>query len=119
MLLNTEQKVRATLAPLTAGGNAATVENPRWEADDVDGEPTLTVTPDPGNALVCDFAALPLPAGTGETGLTTQVRCIFDADLGDGVREFTAVGEITVVPAEAVLGTISFGTPEPQTPPTP
>lgn len=113
MQLNTEQKVRATLAPLTAGGRPATVENPRFEADDVNGAPIVAVTPDPGNPLIAEFKALPLPEGTGETGLTTQVRCRFDADLGEGVRELVAVGEITVVPAEAVIGTISFGAPEP------
>lgn len=119
MLLNTEQKVRATLNPITAGGNPAPVQNPTWEADDVNGAPIVAVTPDPGNALVCEFRALPLPEGAPTSGLTTQVRCRFDADLGTGVRELLAVGEITVVPAEAVIGTIAFGTPEQQEPPAP
>lgn len=116
MQLNTEQKVRGTLAPVTAGGNPAPVQNPRWEADDVAGAPIVTATPDSGNPLVCEFLALALPDGT--TPLTTQVRCRFDADLGDGVRELIAIGEITVVPAEAIIGTVAFGTPEPATPPT-
>lgn len=106
MLLNTEQKVRATLAPLTAGGNAAPVENVRWEADE--GPLAVEVSDNP---LVCDFRALPL---ADENPVTMQVRCLFDADLGAGVREMVAIGEITVVPAEAVIASIAFGTPEPQ-----
>lgn len=115
MNVTTEQQVRGTLAPLTAGGNPAPVQNPRWEIDEPPTGPLFALTVEPTNPLICDFRGLTLPDGV--TPLTVQVRCRFDADLGEGVRELLAIGELTLVPAEAVIGNVAFGTPTPAEPP--
>lgn len=99
--LNTEQKVKVTVRPLTAGGQPATVDGvPGWSVS----SPvlaTLEVAPDGLSAYV--FAGQP---GVG------QVLVSADADLTSGVREIIGVLDLTVVAAEAATLELVADDPE-------
>jgi hypothetical protein len=113
MQINEEQKVSGTVQPVTAAGHPAPIDGtPAWEIDPVEGNPIATLEVDATDPKKASFTALALPDGT--LALTTQVRCRFDADLGDGVREIVAIGELTVVQAEAATAEVVFGAAEPQ-----
>lgn len=105
MQMDTDQKVSAALAILTAGGQPARVDAaPAWSVEATDIEVvTMEVAED---GLSATFTAV----GVG----TAQVTVTADADLGEGVRTITAIGAITVVPAGAAVLTLSFGEPEPK-----
>lgn len=107
--LSDEQKVSFTVNPRTQGGNPAPVH----------GDVLYTLTPDDGSAVVLtiDEASPNKRAGfvtavAGEGVRPWSLVAKFDADLGDGIREITAVGDGLVKDAEAVVSTVDFGTPE-------
>lgn len=100
-------QVSASLSITTAEGNPARVDGlPVWSLTDP-AIVTLDVAADGMSALV---------KATGEFGIT-QLTVEVDADLGEGVRSITAVGDIAVVEAEAQVVELTFGTSEPQAPP--
>ena len=100
--LNTEQKVKVTVRPLTAGGQPATVDGvPGWAVSDP-ALATLEVAPDGLSAYV--FAGQP---GTG------QVMVSADADLTAGVREIVGQLDLTVTAAEAATLLLETGSIEP------
>ena len=98
--INTEQRVRVSVIPLTAAGNPAQIDGDvAFESSD----PTVaSVEPIDANS------AWVTAAGLG----AAQISAEFDADLGDGVRTLTFTGAIEVVGAEAETAEIVFGTPE-------
>ena len=88
--LTTEQKVRVTVHPKTAGGNPAAVDGvPGWAVSDPN-LATLEIAPDGLSAYV--FAGLP---GSG------SIMVSADADLSAGVREIVGILNLTVGSAEA------------------
>lgn len=109
MLIDTEQKVTASLAILTAGGQPARVDGvPTWEVEETTGG-------DGGDVVEIAISEDGLSATFTAVGEgTAQVTVTADADLGEGVRAITAVGTITVTPAGAATLQLAFGTPEPK-----
>jgi hypothetical protein len=99
--INTEQKVKVTVAPKTAGGHDAPI----------DGGVTFTSdNPDIASIEVIDnLSAFVHGVAIGAALITAE----FDADMGDGVRDITATGAIEVVAAEAATAEIVFADPEP------
>lgn len=103
LILTDEQKVTLTLKPLTAAGNPARVDGvPVWSQSNAD-VLDLEVAAD-------GMTAVALAKGLGPS----QISVVADADLGDGVREITAVQDVVVKAAEAVTLGIEAGTPEPK-----
>lgn len=102
MRITSEQKVKVTVAPKTAGGHDATI----------DGDVAFTSSDDtvaridPIDGSSCYVTAV----GPG----AAQISASFDADLGEGVREITASGALEVVAAEADTAEIVFGDAEQQ-----
>lgn len=105
MNITTEQKVTATLKPLTAAGRPAPVENVRW-AFDPEGVVTAAISDDGLAATLTPVEGIEVPA-------TAQITVTADAHVGEGDVEITGVGAITVTPAEATTLALEFGTPEP------
>jgi hypothetical protein len=103
--LTDEQKVSFEVAPLTAAGRPAPIHGEVvWTVSD----PTaISLVVDPTDSKKGTLTALP-GAGVRPWVLTG----VFDADLGEGVREITAVGDGLVKDAEAVTAAVTFGTPE-------
>lgn len=101
--LTETQQVSGSVTPVTAKGNPAEVENSVFSSSD---PAVLNVIQDTADPL--KFVAKAVAPGAA------QVQWKADADLGDGIVEISAVGDITVVAGMAVGGTITFGTPEEQ-----
>lgn len=101
LVLTDEQKVQLSIQPVTAAGNPAKLDGvPAWSVSDA-------------NVLSLEVAADGLSAwatAVGNVG-TSQVSVSADADLGEGVREITAVLDVEVKAAEAVALTIAAGAP--------
>lgn len=96
-----EEKILITIAPVTAQGNPASVEN-------------TVFTVDSGDATVQEVEANKsyyLVSGAG--GLST-VTVTADADLGEGVTNITDTIEYFVTTAQATSFGLSAGTPEPK-----
>lgn len=104
LALTDEQKVALSIEPKTAAGNPARLDGvPVWSVSDAEFL-TLEVAPDGLSAVATT---------TGKLGVC-QIQVTADADLGDGVRELTALLDIQLVAAEAVTLGIVAGTPEPK-----
>ena len=99
--IDNESKVLVTLAPKTASGNTAEVENIEWNV--VSGDATIEPSED---GLSCTLIS-------GEVG-NSVIEVKADADLGEGVREITDTIDLAVVSAEASSLGIVAGTPEPK-----
>ena len=100
-------KCQCVLQPVTAAGNAAKVDGvPVWAVSDPTVLALENIAPD---GMSCDAVIL------GVVG-TSQITAVADADLGAGVREITAVGEIQVKAAEAVGLNLTVGSPTAPTP---
>lgn len=97
--LGTDQKVKISLAPTTADGTAAEVQNATATATG-----DVAITPVDGETNAWWAAA-------GAEGVST-VEITGDADLGEGVNNITDTVELTVVAAEANNLGITVGTPE-------
>lgn len=94
-----EEKVQISLAPVTAAGNSAAVEN-------------VVFTVDSGDATVEEINANKdyyLVSGTG--GLNT-ITVTADADLGEGVVVISDTIEYFVTEAQASNFGFTVGTPE-------
>ena len=103
--MNEEQVVSAEVKPLTAKGNPAEIDGDvAWSVSDPS---VVSMEVDPADSKKAKFTAL-----AGEGVRPCDVVAEFDADLGDGVREITAIGQIVVKDAEAQTADIAFGQPE-------
>jgi hypothetical protein len=100
--ISTEQKVKVTVAPKTAGGHDAPIDG---------GVSFISDNPDVAVIEVIDtLSAYVLAVAPGAALITAE----FDADLGEGVRAITATGALEVVAAEAETAEIVFGDAEQQ-----
>lgn len=100
--ITTEQKIKATLAPVTATGKPAKLDGkPSWVAD---GPSTLAISED---GLSCDLISSDEPS-------TTVVTIKADADLGAGVEEIIDIIELVVEGARAAALGLTLGSPEPK-----
>jgi hypothetical protein len=101
LVLTDSQEVELTLRPKTAAGNVGKVDGtPAWTSSAPD---VIAVAP----------AADGLSAKATTTGKlgTAQVQCVADADMGDGVKEITAVLTVEVNPGAAVSLGLDAGEP--------
>lgn len=105
IIINNEQEVVVTLAPTSAGGHPAEVENPEWEV--IDGNSTVTPSEDGLSAI------LRSEDGIGDT----YIRVSADADLGSGVNEISDTIELVVRGAQAQSIGLQVGEPRPKTAP--
>jgi hypothetical protein len=70
----------------------------------------VSITPDQRDSTICTLTAV------GATGLA-QVTATADADLGEGTREIITTLDVSVVPGEAIAGTIKvIAEPQPVAP---
>lgn len=101
MNLTSEQKIKITVRPVTAGGNPARIDGPVTFASENEGVVRIEA--------IDDMNAYAIAVATG----TTRITATFDADLDEGETRFlTFDAEITVENAEAVGAEVAFGTPE-------
>lgn len=104
LTLTTEQKVKLTIAPVTAAGKAAKLDGvPVWASSDT-------------SIISLDVAADGLSATlstTDEIG-TSTVSVSADADLGEGTNTIQASIDIVAVHAQASNLGLVAGTPEPK-----
>lgn len=101
LILTDEQEVELTAEFKTAAGNPGKIDGvPVWSASNP-GILSIVVSDDGLQALVRTTGAL------GDS----QVSVSADADLGAGVRQVTAVLDVTVQAAEVVTAGIAAGTP--------
>jgi len=102
MRINTEQKVKVSVAPKTAGGHDAPIDGAVQFTSDNESVARIEV--------IDDTSAYVVAAGTG----AALISASFDADLGEGNRSITATGALEVVAAEAETAEIVFGEAEQQ-----
>ena len=104
LILTDEQECELSAEFTTSAGNPGRV----------DGVPTWTVS-NPGvvSLIVSDDGTQALIRTTGGLG-STQVAVSADADLGAGVRQVSAVLDVTVQAAEVVTVGIVAGAPRPK-----
>jgi hypothetical protein len=101
MKITDEQAVDLSIAFETAAGNPARVDGvPVWENSN----------PEVVDLIVAEDGLTASATSKGPLGLA-QISVTADADLGEGVRPLTAIGELEVVAAEAARGVVTFGTP--------
>lgn len=98
--LTETQQVTGTVQPVTRKGSPAQVQTGTSVFNTSDAA-VVELVPDPSNELSVTVKAKAPGAA--------QVQWSADADMGDGVVTITAVADITVVPGQAVGGTIAFG----------
>ena len=95
-----EQKVNANVAFTTMAGNPALVDGiPVWESTDPN---VMTVEP-----AADGMSAFAVSQGLG----MATMRCVADADLGEGVVHITLQDDIEVTAAGAAAGVLGFETP--------
>ena len=107
LVLPNDHKVIATVEPVDAKGNPATIDGiPSWSSSSA----TIATV----NALPADgsgkFSAEVLPGS--ELG-TCQINVTADADLGSGIQQISGVLDLEVVGGQAVGFTITTSVPEP------
>ncbi len=103
LILTDTQKVTLTFTAKTAKDKPARVDGiPQWSTSN---PAVCSITP-----AADGLSAVVKATATG----TTQISVTADADLGTGVRNITATGDVEVRPSEAVTVGIAFGTPEEQ-----
>ena len=99
--LTNEQKVTATLVPVTATGKPAKVDGPpTWTV--ISGSSTATAAADGLSATI---------VSSDDPG-DTEIMVKADADLGSGVEEISDIIKVSVVGAKASSLGLTFGTPE-------
>jgi hypothetical protein len=102
--LTEEQSVTAEVQPKTAKGNPAKIQGDvAWTLSDPNAADLVVDTTDSKKANITAKAV--------DGVVPSDVVAKFDADLGDGVREITVVGQIVVKDAEAETAEMVFGTP--------
>jgi hypothetical protein len=101
--LTTEQKVKVTLAPVTANGQPATLDGPaEWSVES--GDCTVEPEEDGLSAYIL----------SGDEIGESIVKVIADADLGEGVRHIEDLVTVQVTNAEAAALGLTVGAPEPK-----
>lgn len=101
--ISNEQKIKVTLAPVTAGGKPATLDGiPKWEV--VNGAGTLEASAD---GLSCYLISSDAP---GDSVFAVSA----DADLGDGVENIADSITLHVQGARALNLGLIVGTAEPK-----
>ncbi len=101
--ITTEQKVSATLTPVTDTGKPAKL----------DGSPAWTVVSGNSQVIVADDGLSATMISSDEPG-DTVVMIKADADLGEGIEELADTVTLHVVGATAKNLGLAFGTPEPK-----
>jgi hypothetical protein len=103
-VLPNTHKVQASVAIKDIAGNPAQVDGPlAWSVSD----PSV-ITLDVANDGLSAFVIAQGPLGT------SQVTVEGDADLGEGTRPITVIGDIEVRASEAVSLEMTFGAAEPK-----
>lgn len=103
-LLPNTHKVQARLDIKDIAGNPATVDGlPVWSVSSPD-----IVSLDVATDGLSAFVIAQGPLGT------SQISVEADADLGEGTRTITTLGDVEVIASEAVTLGLTFGTPEPK-----
>jgi hypothetical protein len=101
--ITTEQKVKATLAPVTDTGKPAKLDGaPAWTV--LSGNAQVVVSED---GLSADLISSDDPGDT-------QIIVKADANLGEGVEEISDIIDLSVVGSTAKNLGITVGTPEPK-----
>lgn len=111
--LKNNQQVSAELVFTNAQGGPAKIQagSVTWEAIAETGAFTVEVDPnDEKKALVKGN-----PQTAGDEADIGVVRCSFDGDAGEGVKQQTGEGAINVIAGDADTFEIKFGTAEDQT----
>ena len=103
--LTAVQKAEASVSPIDAKGNPASVQagTVEWTSSN---PAVITVTEDLNDETKAEIVAV----GLG----SAQVQIAADADLGDGVVTINGVADIEVIAAPAVGFAVNVGTPENQ-----
>lgn len=92
--LHDDKTITASIQPVDSKGRPAKVDGiPVWTSDN---EAIATVV------ASADGMSAEITPGTDLSPPAVTITCTLDADLGPGVTTLTAVGEITVVAAQAV-----------------
>lgn len=104
IVLQNDQQVRLSIAPLDRAGQPARVDGtPSWTSSD----PALcTVTPE-GDGMAA------MAVTVGPVGVV-QITVAADADLGSGVQTLSEIATLSVVGGQAVTLGMLAGTPEPR-----
>ena len=107
LVLPNDHKVTASIQPVDAKGNPASIDGlPQWTSS----SPAIaTVTPLPADGSGV-FAAEIIP---GDALGTCQINVTADADLGAGTETISGILDVQVVGGKAVGFQISTGAPEP------
>lgn len=101
VLLTTEQKVKVTLAPVTATGKVAKLDGkPTWEIES--GESTVEPAEDGMSAYLI----------SADTPGDTMVLIEADADIGEGVEAISDAIRLTVEGARAKNLGVTIASPE-------
>jgi hypothetical protein len=103
LILQDDQKVELSIAPVTAEENPAQVESVTWVSSDTN-ILTLTASADGMKAEAVTVG----PLGVA------QVQVTADADLGAGVVTLQGILDVQVVAGQAVSLGVSAGTPVPK-----
>ena len=99
--ITTEQKVKATLVPVTATGKPAKLDGlPTWTV--VNGDSTLSIAAD---GLSADLISSDISG-------STEISIKADADLGSGVEEISDTILLKVQGAKASNLGLTLGVPE-------
>lgn len=97
------QKVSLSIAPVSAAGNPAPVENVVWTSSN----------PEVLEVVASEDGLTAVASTVGPLG-TAQVTVVADADLGEGVVPLTGILDVVVVGSQAVSLGVVAGTPEPR-----
>lgn len=101
--ITNEQKIKVSLAPVTATGKPANLDGkPSWSV--ISGDSTVEVAEDGLSATLV----------SSDTPGDTQILVQADADLGEGVEEISDVIKLTVEGARAASLGLSIGQAEPK-----
>jgi hypothetical protein len=107
LVLPNDQKVVASIQPVDAKGNPATIDGLAvWTSSSTDIASIQNVSPDSLSAEVVPGSAIG----------SCQINVQADADLGAGITNITGVLDVSVVAGQAVGFTITTAPPVPITP---
>lgn len=96
------QSVDFTIVALDTKGRPAPVDGTPTIVNSNSGAADLFINPDGFSGKI-----------THLDGGAVQITATLDADLGEGFKPITAIGDINCLPLEAVTAAITFGTPTP------
>lgn len=111
-IITEEQRIPLTATFQTAVGNPAQVDSFAWESSAPDIVEMEEMTAEERARLeIAENVVAIWASAVGPTGMA-QVQLKADADMGEGVREITALHDVQVTAAEAVSVLIAAGAPE-------